>query len=155
MLERGEATPEEINRQILKKLKPSGLINGDRSVVEAFDAGVGRDSDVIPVSYNKDGRPSKYASVASAEQFSSLRAFVHQKMQTLGREILRGDCAALPYERKGRTPCEYCEFREVCGFDGKIPGTKVRRLKEYAPDTGGDVKDECGMDAAAAAGDLS
>lgn len=134
MLERGEASPEEINRQILKKLKPSGLINGDRSVVEAFDGGVDRDSDVIPVSYNKDGKPSRYASVASKEQFASLSSFVHQKMQSLGREILRGDCGALPYERKGRTPCEYCEFREVCGFDPKIPGTQVRRLKEYSPE---------------------
>ena len=134
MLEREEISPEEVNRQILRKLKPSGLVNGDREVVEALDRDADRDSDVIPVSYNKDGKPSKYASVASKEQFASLSSFVHQKMQSLGREILQGECSVLPYERKGKRPCEYCEFREVCGFDPKIPGTRVRRLTEYKPE---------------------
>lgn len=134
MLDREEISPEEVNRQILRKLKPSGLVNADREVVEALDRDADRDSDVIPVSYNKDGKPSKYASVASKEQFASLSSFVHQKMQSLGREILQGECSVLPYERKGRRPCEYCEFREVCGFDPKIPGTRVRRLTEYKPE---------------------
>lgn len=134
VLEREQVEPEEINRQILKRLKPSGLVNGDREVVEALDKHVGKESDVIPVSYNKDGSPSRFASVASTEQFASLSAFVNHKMQELGREILRGDCSAVPYERKGKTPCEFCEYRQVCGFDTRIPGTQFRRLADYKPE---------------------
>ena len=109
-------------------------MNGDREVVEALDKHVGKESDVIPVSYNKDGSPSRFASVASTEQFASLSAFVNHKMQELGREILRGDCSAVPYERKGKTPCEFCEYRQVCGFDTRIPGTHFRRLADYKPE---------------------
>lgn len=134
MLEREEVSPEELNRRLLKKLKPSGLINGDRKVVEAMDKRLEKDSDVIPVAYNKDQSFSRYASVAKGEQFASLSAFVNQKMGELGRRILEGECSALPYERKGRTPCEYCEYREVCRFDEQIPGTHFQRLAEYKPE---------------------
>ena len=39
-----------------------------------------------------------------------------------------------PYEKKGKTACDYCEFKDICGFDRKIPGMHYRRLKELDPD---------------------
>lgn len=129
----GEAgeTPEQVQRRILKQLKPDGMINGSREAVEAMDGNLAKDSDVIPVSLNKDGSYSRYSQVASKEQFDGLSAFVTKKMKEIGCAILNGEADAQPYERKGQTACDYCPFGEICRFDRKIPGTHYRRLKEY------------------------
>ncbi len=138
MLERGEeASPAQINREILKKLKLDGLVNSDDEIVRSMDRGLGagekKSSDVIPVSYTKSGF-SRYSAVAQRRQFEELSAFVNEKMRDIGRRILSGETDAEPYERKGRTACDYCTYREVCGFDAKVPGTKFRRLREYKPE---------------------
>lgn len=126
-----ERTPEEINREILKELRLNGLVNEDPEIVKKMDKDAVKDSNVIPVSYNKDGSPSRYASVADGAKFSKLSAYVNGKMRDIGSRILAGETGAVPYERKGRTACDYCQYREVCGFDPKIPGTRYQRLKEY------------------------
>ncbi len=123
--------PEEINKKILKELRPDGLVNGDDAVIRAMDAGLEKSSLVIPVGRNKDGSLSKLSRTASPQQFEDLSAFVHRKMQELGRQMLEGGIAPVPYQRKQRTACDYCGFRAVCGFDEKIPGTHTKRLREY------------------------
>lgn len=127
----GGETPEEINEQLLKKLKLSGLVNEDPEVVKSMDTQIGKDSTIIPVSYNKDGSPSRYASVATKERFHKLSGYVNEKIRDLGRRIVSGETGAVPYQRKGKTACDYCEYLEICGFDTKIPGTHFKRLKEY------------------------
>ena len=96
-------------------------------------AGEQKSSDVIPVSYTKSGY-SAYASVAERRRFEELSGFVNEKLRDIGKRILEGETAAHPYERKGRTACDYCIYREVCGFDPKIPGNEFRRLHEYKPE---------------------
>lgn len=135
MLDRdGEETPEQINKKILGKLKLSGLVNSDEKIVRSMDRSVGlgdkKSSDVIPVSYTKSGY-STYSSVAGRKRFEELSGYVNEKMRDIGKRILAGETAMQPYERKGRTACDYCAYREICGFDTKIPGTGFRRLHEY------------------------
>jgi ATP-dependent helicase/nuclease subunit B len=69
--------------------------------------------------------------VADREQFAQLSDFVNEKMKAIGKRILEGETEASPYQRKGQTACDYCDYREICGFDTKIPGTSYRRLREY------------------------
>lgn len=128
ILEREEKTPEEINEEILKKLRPSGLVNGE--AVDQLDKSREKTSKVIPVGYTRSGF-SAASSVAGREQFRALSDFVNKKMQEIGGRILAGETEAAPYERKGRTACDHCSFREVCGFDRKIPGNHYRRLNEW------------------------
>ena len=133
----GERTPEEINGEILKKLKLCGLVNGDQEIIKSMDRELDysrkKTSDVIPVSCTKDGF-SRYSATADRKHFEELSRFVNGKMKEIGKRILAGETAAHPYERKNRTACDYCEFREVCGFDRKIPGTDYHRLREYKPE---------------------
>lgn len=129
----GEETPEQVQKRILKKLCPNGLVNGAQGAVEAMDVNFEKDSDVIPVARNKDGSYSRYASVATKEQFELLSEFVTEKMKEIGRAILNGEADAAPYERKGQTACDYCPFGEICRFDKKVPGTRYRRLREWTP----------------------
>lgn len=125
---------EELEKRILKELRPNGLVNAESEVVEALDRSLEKTSDVIPVARNKDGSYSRYASVVSEEQFLTLSKFVEEKMRAIGCAILKGDVKINPYEKKGKTACDYCEFKDICGFDRKIPGMHYRRLKELDPD---------------------
>lgn len=125
---------EELEKRILKELRPNGLVNAESEVVEALDRSLEKTSEVIPVARNKDGSYSRYASVASEEQFLTLSKFVEEKMRAIGCAILEGDVKINPYEKKGKTACDYCEFKDICGFDRKISGMHYRRLKELDPD---------------------
>ena len=138
MLDRGDdETPEQMNKKILGKLKLSGLVNSDEKIVRSMDRSLGtgekKSSDVIPVSCTKSGY-SAYSSVAGKKRFEELSDFVNEKMRDIGKRILEGETAMHPYERKGRTACDYCTYREICGFDTKIPGAGFRRLHEYKPE---------------------
>ena len=89
-------------------------------------------SDVIPVAENRDGTLSKRSKAVKKEQFHTLSSFVQEKMKELGRRMLDGETAAVPFERKSQTGCDYCIYRAICRMDPKLPGTHYRRLKEYS-----------------------
>lgn len=125
-----EMTPEEIDREILKKLRPSGLVNQDPAVVERMDGNFQKNSLVIPVGKKKDGSWTAASKVASREQLEELSGFVQEKLQRLGQNILEGWVAPNPYERKQERSCTYCPFSGLCGFDRKIPGTGFRKISE-------------------------
>lgn len=125
-----EMTPEEINQEILKKLRPSGLVNQDPMVVERMDGNFQKNSLVIPVGKKKDGSWTAASKVAKREQLEELSSFVQEKLQNLGQNILEGWVAPNPYERKQECSCTYCQFSGLCGFDRKIPGTEFRKISE-------------------------
>jgi len=127
----GETTAEQVNEEILKSLKLNGLVNESPQVVENMDKQMLKKSNIIPVSYKKDGSPDQYASVASKEQFEVLSSYVNQKIRNLGNRMLSGETSISPYEQKNRTACDYCEYKAICGFDTKVAGMKYRRLKKY------------------------
>ena len=52
----------------------------------------------------------------------------------LGERMLGGEVAPDPYEADGRTPCDYCDYADVCGFDRKIPGSCPHRLEPLGKD---------------------
>ena len=123
-------TPEKINGRLLRALRPDGLVNKDPDVYQEMDSGLVQTSAVIPVSVNKNGTLSKTSKAVSGEQFEQLTSFVHKKIREIGRQILDGEIAPVPYERKQQTGCDYCMYRSVCGWDPKIPGTRRKRWKE-------------------------
>ena len=55
---------------------------------------------------------------------------MNRKIAELGVRMMHGEISVNPYELNGRTPCEYCEYRSVCGFDEKIDGFSFRRLEK-------------------------
>ncbi|MDO5423690.1 MAG: helicase-exonuclease AddAB subunit AddB [Eubacteriales bacterium] len=121
----------QVEEKILKELRPDGLVSADPDVIRKLDRGIVKDSAVVPVSFNKDGSLSKTSKAATKEQFGVMSGYVRRQLTKLGQEILEGHTEASPYERKGRTACDYCSYREVCCFDPKIPGNRYRRLREY------------------------
>ncbi|MGI6017436.1 MAG: PD-(D/E)XK nuclease family protein [Marvinbryantia sp.] len=122
---------EEVNSRLLKELRLDGLVNDDPGVIREMDKQIQKASAVIPVTLNKDGSPSKISKTASNTQFAQLSKFVHEKMKEIGRSIMDGETAPVPYQRKQQSGCDYCVYQSICARDIKIPGTRSRKLKEY------------------------
>ena len=125
-----ELTDEQINEQILAKLRMNGVVNSDPEVVERLDRYMQDKSVVIPVEKKKDGSFSARSSVLSREEMQLISSYVDAKIRSIGREILDGKIAANPYEKGNEEACTYCAYKKVCGFDGSIPGYEKRQLED-------------------------
>ena len=130
-----ELTQEQINEEILTKLRMNGVVNSDPAVVERLDRFLQDKSKVIPVEKKKDGSFSARSGILSREELHVVSAYVDTKIRQIGREILDGKIAANPYEKGNEEACTYCTYKKVCGFDGSIPGYEKRQLEDLDKQT--------------------
>lgn len=124
-----ELSEEELNEEILSKLRMKGVVNDSEAVVEKLDRFMGSKSDVIPVERKKDGSFSARSSVMSAKELRVMSDYVTEKVRCLGKEILEGKIGLSPYEMGNESACTYCAYKKVCGFDPSIPGYETRVFK--------------------------
>ena len=127
----GEESEEDIRERIFEKLKLDGYVNADPQVYRAMDHEMQDASKIIPVAENKDGTLRKNSKAATREQFGVISDFVNRKIAQLGLRMMRGEIDVNPYELGDKTPCGYCPYRSVCGFDEKIDGFSYRRLEKF------------------------
>lgn len=130
-----ELSDEELNDQIVRKLRMNGVVNADPSVVEKLDASMEDKSDVIPVERKKDGSFSSRSGVLSGEELGLVSDYVNRKMRDIGRQMLDGCISVNPYEKGSEEACTYCAYKKICGFDNAIPGYAKRRLDELDKET--------------------
>jgi len=123
------AAAEEIEADILKKLRMNGLVNSSLDVISHLDREIIKESDVIPVAM-KDGLiQESRSSVAGGDRFKHLSGFVNKSLKAMGEEILDGNTAVNPYKQGQRTACDYCPYHSICGFDLKTSGFGYRKFK--------------------------
>ncbi len=127
-----EASPQRARENLLKKMRPDGLINGDGPILQLLDQHIGGDSLVIPAALKKDGTPKAFSSLATTEEFSALLTYVTELLGVMGNAILQGSIEARPFVYKNRSTCDYCAFADICGFDRKIPGRCAGRTPALA-----------------------
>ena len=48
--------------------------------------------------------------------------------------MMQGLVTANPYSLGDKKGCDYCEFKNICHFDNKIPGFAYRQLEELSKD---------------------
>lgn len=125
-----EKTPEEINGELRKALRPVGIVNDDETVIEKIDASVGAVKEALPLSRKKDGSYAANSLLMSRENIELVSGYVEGKLKELGRSILDGEIGMHPYSRKDREACTYCPYKKVCGFDKKLSGCEMRVLPE-------------------------
>ncbi len=126
-----ELSEEEIRQQIIAKLKLDGYVNSDPQVYRAMDKNMQSSSAILPITENKDGTLRKNSKAVSEQQFGVISDYVSRKISELGRRMMQGEIAVNPYELDGRTPCGYCPYQSVCGFDLRIDGFEYRRLPKF------------------------
>lgn len=133
-----ELSPEQVNDQLLKELRMNGLVNDSEEVIGLLDGSFATKSSIIPVERKSDGSLSARSSVVNRQDYEVISNYVNQKIHQFGTEILQGNIEVNPCEQGNTESCTYCTFREICAFDGKIPGFEKRK-----PGHGMDVlKDE-------------
>lgn len=133
-----KGTPEQVEQAILKELKMSGLVNGEKEVLPLLDRSFAAEegvkpsvkSQVVPAETLKDGRFSKASSVTDTRGFEQLIHYTKDKAEQLLAEIKAGETAVNPYKLGDRCACDYCRYRAVCGFDRKQEGYTWRKLEE-------------------------
>ena len=126
---KGDPDPDQIDAEILKKLRMNGLVNSELEAVRHLDRTIEKESDVIPVVLKNGEVQAGRSSVANRERFARLSQFVHRKLKEAGREILDGEIGVEPYKNGQRTACDYCPYHAVCGFDRKTSGYEFSRWK--------------------------
>lgn len=124
----------EEQESILKELKPDGMISLEKEVLEHLDHCMVGESSVIPVKYNKNGSLSKSSKAASAQDFYLMMKYAANKVEEIRQKILSGDVKVNPYRRGTETSCDYCSYRQICGFDTKMEGYRYREIEAMSVD---------------------
>ena len=113
-----DASEEEIQRQRLAQYKMNGFVLEDDEVVQAMEHDV--KGVFIPVERNKDGSFSKRSSLLRLEELGKLEGYVTRLILKMADELYHGNIEAKPVFGKGsKQPCEYCDYRDVCGSFGR------------------------------------
>ncbi len=127
---------EDVQRAILKEMKPEGLVNIDPDVYLRMDRGLAEtsESDVIPLGLKQDGTPKKSSANTERQQFEDLTRYAGQVIDEAAERMKSGSIEVNPYRLGDRTGCDYCAFRSVCGFDPRIPGYAFREERHLTRD---------------------
>ena len=72
----------------------------------------------------------KKSSVASKEEFEKLQMYVNNTIKEIGKEILNGNICLKPYYKNKKTPCQYCAYKNMCGFDSGIFKTEYNFINK-------------------------
>lgn len=128
-----EEAARDMELQCLRSsLRPSGLVRNDQEVLEHLDHDLSEgalSSSVIPVKLLKKGGVSSSSKVLSEEEYDALQEELREKLCTIAQDILDGRVDASPIRQSASyTACSYCPYRNVCGFDVRIPGYEYREL---------------------------
>ena len=113
---------EEIEEKIRENFRMKGLILADIKVVKMQDKNlVQGQSKIIPAYIDKSGNLSpKRTKGLNKEQFEVLQKYIYQTIKEISSEILEGNIELKPYNKNGVTPCEYCEYKQICNFNPSL-----------------------------------
>jgi ATP-dependent helicase/nuclease subunit B len=123
----GMITDERLEAEILKKLRPKGLILEDEQVIRMFDQNIQGASKTVPVSLTSKGISSR-SSTIKAEDLDTVFDYVSHKIACISRKMIEGEVRIQPTHYEGKTPCEYCKYRSVCRFDPTINQENYRHI---------------------------
>lgn len=123
-----------LEEKLLEKLKLDGLINADDAVMQHLERDLMGSSNLYPVSRNKNGSLGAYSKVLNPEVFQSLLEYTKEKETELKEGIASGETEAAPYVLGNNSGCDYCTYRDICGFDTEVEGYRYRSLEKHSLD---------------------
>jgi len=134
MVDGDEISAEDCENEIFRQLSLKGYIIEDSDIIINMDSDIqtNKKSDIIPVSFNKDGSTSRSSKTLTVKEFKALINKTDEVARDLAEKILEGNIDILPYRKDSgnKTPCQYCEFTGVCQFDPSVDGSSYRRIKK-------------------------
>ena len=148
LVERSENPGEDI----MKELRPDGLLNMNKQVLKRLDYELLPESEegndcydeasglqpkvnakYLPVRTKADGELYKSASLATEENIGQMREHLKQLVSCFKNEIRSGNAKANPYRYQKENACEYCKYKQVCSF-GSLNGKEERILHKAEAD---------------------
>ena len=113
---------EEIEELIRKNFRMKGLIVADVKIIKMNDRTLkSGSSKMVPATITSSGAVNeKWTSGVNAEEFKILQQYINKIVKQISKEILSGNIDLKPYNKKGKTPCEYCEYKSICGFNTRL-----------------------------------
>lgn len=129
-VERSEevSSKEQVEEAIHTALRTKGVLLEDNGVVTMLDGSFEESSDVIPVERKKTGGYKATSSVVTKQELEVISRYADLKIQEIAKNILNGEIPVNPYEKENKTPCTYCNYQGICGFDKKIKGFEKKKL---------------------------
>jgi len=113
---------EEIEEKIKENFRMKGLILADVKVVKMHDKNLSSgQSKLVPAYIDKSGNLSpKKTKGITKEQFTILQEYIYKTIKEISKEILEGNINLKPFNKNGTTPCEYCEYKQICNFNPSL-----------------------------------
>lgn len=127
-------TEEEIQVEVLKKLKMDGLLLKNVELVKSMDRDMETYSLIIPAAFKKDGDFTSTSSVVTESQFELLRKYVNDKMVEICEEMLSGEIKIEPCKSSKVMYCDYCDYSSICQFDTSIKDNKYKIILKKKKD---------------------
>lgn len=115
--------------KVREKLKVQGLIREEDTILELLDDSKAENSQVIPIKRKKDGSLGAVSQTAPPEQFDLIGKYASLKVEEIAKQIKNGEIAVNPGTDGTRSACAFCSYRNVCGFEKRIPGYEERDMK--------------------------
>ena len=97
----GEPSAEEVNAQVLRALRTTGIVNAREDVVEGLDQGFLGRSDVVPLERKKDGSFSARSSVLEETDFQAHWIRMSRATETPANTARTRKCADLTKRSTG------------------------------------------------------
>lgn len=109
------AGEQEQQRALEESYAMNGLLLDDRTVLCAMEPDLsGR---FLPVSLGKNGMKGKY--LASRQDFENLEMYTEGLIRSMADRLLQGEIGPDPYADGSVCPCNYCDYRAVCGHESR------------------------------------
>jgi len=119
---------DELTAAVRRQLRPTGLCLLDEESIAHLDRFFEEQSDVIPVKRKKAGGYAAGSRLLDPAQYQELAGAAREAVCRVANQILDGEITAAPAQiGTGRNACDYCPFKDACGFDLRIPGYVRRR----------------------------
>ena len=120
-----------VEKMIFEALAMKGVVNCDGNIIKNMDSSDVKKSDVIPVSYKKDGTIDSRSHILNTDQFISLDNYIAKKTSDVGKKIYSGADKINPYKDGNYSSCSYCPYNEVCGFSQNLGNIKFRQIQKF------------------------
>ena len=128
---------EEFENEVRKIFKMNGLIVADVKIIKLHDNTIkdGEASNIVPAALSKSGDINKRSTSAiSGEDFKVLQEYIYKTITKISKEIFSGKIDIFPYKKGGRTGCDYCSYKGICGFNTKNCNNKFNYIPNKKAD---------------------
>lgn len=121
---------EEIEKEIRKALRATGVINRDEEVLKGLDGSGEKKSQVVRLEYTADGSLGARSSTMEQEQIQLLLDYSRKKAGELGRQMGEGEVSMNPKALGNMDACAWCAYQNICSFDERLPGFVKQQLED-------------------------